>query len=164
MAFNSALAKAKGANQYKPIVFEESLATNCSTSDLDSSENTTRTDLLNKIFKLKQETDLLRVNIEREKLKQDWENILASEDSLMSVQSFEIRLESVIDAKEACLSILRNSVTNSLVVENSLSLRRERQAELVQVYETLVSLFLRNFATFCQIFVKSTRSFSCESI
>ena len=140
MAFNSALAKAKGANQYKPIVFEESLATNCSTSDLDSSENTTRTDLLNKIFKLKQETDLLRVNIEREKLNQDWENILASEDSLMSVQSFEVRLESVIDAKEACLSILRNSVTNSSVVENSLSLRRERQAELVQVYETLVSL------------------------
>ena len=58
----------------------------------------------------------------------------------MNVQSFEIRLESVIDAKDACLSILRNSVTNSTVVENSLSLRRERQAELVQVYETLVSL------------------------
>ena len=48
MAFNSALAKAKGASQYKPIVFEESLATNCSISDLGSSENTTRTDLLNK--------------------------------------------------------------------------------------------------------------------
>ena len=74
----------------------------------------------------------------------------------MSVQSFEVRLESVIDAKEVCLSILRNSVTNSSVVENSLSLRRERQAELVQVYETLVSLISR-FTTFCQIFVKSTR-------
>ena len=39
MAFNSALAKAKGASQYKPIVFEESLATNCSTFDLIAADN-----------------------------------------------------------------------------------------------------------------------------
>ena len=133
-----ALAKAKGASQYKPIDFEESDSK--STFEIDATENS-RADLLQNIFDLKQQTDDLRIQIERQRLNQYWENQLASPEILQKLEILASQLKSVLDSKDACLSILRNSVSKSSESENnSLSLKRDRQADLVKTFDTLVSI------------------------
>ena len=133
-----ALAKAKGASQYKPIDFEESDSK--STFEIDATENS-RADLLQNIFDLKQQTDDLRIQIERQRLNQYWENQLASPEILQKLEILASQLKSVLDSKDACLSILRNSVSKSSESENnSLSLKRDRQADLVKTFDTLVCI------------------------
>ena len=136
MAFSIALAKAKGASQYKPSTdFEESDSK--SSLELDATENS-RADLLQNIFELKQQTDDLRIEIEKQRLNQYWENQLASPEILQKLEILESQLKSVLNSKDACLSILRNSVSKSSELENSLSLKRDRQADLVKTFDTLV--------------------------
>ena len=134
-----ALAKAKGASQYKPIDFEESNSK--STLEIDAITENSKADLLQKIFDLKQQTDDLRIQIERQRLNQYWENQLASPEILQKLEVLESQLKSVLDSKDACLSILRNSVSKSSELENSLSLKRDRQADLVKTFDTLVSIY-----------------------
>ena len=138
MAFSIALAKAKGASQYKPTTdFEESDSK--SSFELDATENS-RADLLQNIFELKQQTDDLRIEIEKQRLNQYWENQLASPEILQKLEILESLLKSVLNSKDACLSILRNSVSKSSELENSLSLKRDRQADLVKTFDTLVNI------------------------
>ena len=134
-----ALAKAKGASQYKPIDFEESNSK--STLEIDAITENSKADLLQKIFDLKQQTDDLRIQIERQRLNQYWENQLASPEILQKLEVLESQLKSVLDSKDACLSILRNSVSKSSELENSLSLKRDRQADLVKTFDTLVNIY-----------------------
>ena len=134
-----ALAKAKGASQYKPIDFEESNSK--STLEIDAITENSKADLLQKIFDLRQQTDDLRIQIERQRLNQYWENQLASPEILHKLEVLESQLKSVLDSKDACLSILRNSVSKSSELENSLSLKRDRQADLVKTFDTLVSIY-----------------------
>ena len=134
-----ALAKAKGASQYKPIVFEESNSK--STLEIDAITENSKADLLQKIFDLRQQTDDLRIQIERQRLNQYWENQLASPEILHKLEVLESQLKSVLDSKDACLSILRNSVSKSSELENSLSLKRDRQADLVKTFDTLVIIY-----------------------
>ena len=137
MAFSIALAKAKGATQYRSTDFIE---TNSDSTFGIEAKIEERFELVGNLFQLKKETDNLRVEIEEQRLKQDWENHLASTKILEALKSFETQLNAVINTKEACLSILRNSVSKSSDLENSLSLKRDRQAELVQAFDTLVLL------------------------
>ena len=138
MAFSIALAKAKGASQYKPTTdFEESDIK--SSFELDATDNS-RADLLQNIFELKQQTDDLRIEIEKQRLNQYWENQLASPEILLKLEILESQLKSVLNSKDACLSILRNSVSKSSELENSLSLKRDRQADLVKTFDTLVNI------------------------
>ena len=133
-----ALAKAKGASQYKPIDFEESNSK--STLEIDAITENSKADLLQKIFDLRQQTDDLRIQIERQRLNQYWENQLASPEILQKLEILESQLKSVLNSKDACLSILRNSVSKSSELENSLSLKRDRQADLVKTFDTLVNI------------------------
>ena len=134
-----ALAKAKGASQYKPIDFEESNSK--STLEIDAITENSKADLLQKILDLRQQTDDLRIQIERQRLNQYWENQLASPEILQKLEVLESQLKSVLDSKDACLSILRNSVSKSSELENSLSLKRDRQADLVKTFDTLVNIY-----------------------
>ena len=134
-----ALAKAKGASQYKPIDFEESNSK--STLEIDAITENSKADLLQKICDLRQQTDDLRIQIERQRLNQYWENQLASPEILQKLEVLESQLKSVLDSKDACLSILRNSVSKSSELENSLSLKRDRQADLVKTFDTLVNIY-----------------------
>ena len=135
MAFSIALAKAKGATQYRS---NDKIVTDSDSTFGIEAKTDERFELLGNVFQLKKETDNLRVEIEEQRLKQDWENHLASTKILEALKSFETQLNAVINTKEACLSILRNSVSKSSDLENSLSLKRDRQAELVQAFDTLV--------------------------
>ena len=134
-----ALAKAKGASQYKPIDFEESNSK--STLEIDAITENSKADLLQKICDLRQQTDDLRIQIERQRLNQYWENQLVSPEILQKLEVLESQLKSVLDSKDACLSILRNSVSKSSELENSLSLKRDRQADLVKTFDTLVNIY-----------------------
>ena len=150
MAFSIALAKAKGATQYRS---NDKIVTDSDSTFGIEAKTDERFELLGNVFQLKKETDNLRVEIEEQRLKQDWENHLASTKILEALKSFETQLNAVINTKEACLSIFRKSVSRKLTIlkllhpqesekasdlENSLSLKRDRQAELVQAFDTLV--------------------------
>lgn len=135
MAYNIALSRAKSASQYIPPTFE---ANSFSPSTKEERESAPQPQTFDEIWILKQKADALRVQIEREKLSRAWENPLSTSEILLSLQNLEQQLASVVSSKDACLAILRNPVSLSVVNNNSLSLRRDRQAELVDLFDILV--------------------------
>ena len=139
MAFNIALSKAKSASQYTPPTFE---AERSFTFTEKAPESDSKLQTFNEIWALTQKADALRVQIEAERLSRAWENPLSAPEILLSLQNLERQLVSVVSAKDACLSILRNPVSLSVVNSNSLSLKRDRQAELVDLFEILVMKLL----------------------
>ena len=60
-----------------------------------------------------------------------------SEEIVDSLSVLEKELDSATKDKETCLNILRNPET---IAENSLSLRRDRQADLIQSFDCLVKI------------------------
>jgi hypothetical protein len=128
MAFASVLAKAKAASQYQQKSEDSVFAEESKIEDFS---------FFSEIWELKDQADNLRIQQEKVKLEQEYLNPLASADVLESLQQVEQQLKRVIDNKEACLSTLRNPAS-SAVNENSLCIRRDRQAALVESFDILV--------------------------
>ena len=132
MAFLDALSKAKSANEYKPDQFEisedESKVT-FSEQEPDSYQ------IYNEILQLKQQTAELKIQIKRQNLTQHFSH--SSEEIVESLNLLESQLEAVIKDKDSCLNFLRNPESTS---ENSLSLRRDRQKDLIESFDLLVKI------------------------
>ena len=135
MAFLQTLERAKSAEKYKVdlLVVEESIQKR--TPDNLNQENYFQT--FKDIWTLKEETANLKVQIKRQALNQQWKNNLACENVQKSLEDIEHHLDSVIKDKDNCLNVLRNPETAS---NNSLSLKRDRQSELIDSFERLVKV------------------------
>ena len=133
MAFLDALTKAKRASEYKFDKFE----IESSSEKLESSENPRYCEIFEEIWSLKQETADLKIQIQRQKLNTQWQNKLAGQEIFENLDNLEKNLDAVNQDKDNCLEILRNPETSS---ENSLSLKRDRQNELIQAFEHLVKI------------------------
>ena len=132
MAFLDALSKAKSASDYKSDKFEVSVEESRSIlSDQEAEFHQIYTEIL----QLKQQTAELKIQIKRQKLTQHYS--LKSKEIEDSLSALESELDSAIKSKESCLNILRNPET---IAENSLSLRRDRQADLIQSFDCLVKI------------------------
>lgn len=132
MAFLDALSKAKIASDYKSDQFEVLLEESRS---ILSDQETEFHQTYNEILQLKQQTAELKIQIKRQKLTQHYS--LKSEEIVDSLIVLEKELDSATKDKETCLNILRNPET---IAENSLSLRRDRQADLIQSFDCLVKI------------------------
>ena len=129
MAFLDALSKAKSAREYKSDQFE--ISEDNSRVILENLEPEIL-QIYNEILQLKQQTAELKIQIKRQKLAQHYS--LSSEEVLESLTTLEEQLGVIIKDKENCLNILRNPESIS---ENSLSLRHDRQADLIQSVDCL---------------------------
>ena len=132
MAFLDALSKAKSASDYKSDKFEVSIEESRSIlSDQEAEFHQIYTEIL----QLKQQTAELKIQIKRQKLTQHFSN--SSEEIVESLNVLESQLEAVIKDKDSCLNILRNPESAS---DNSLSLRRDRQKDLIESFDFLVKI------------------------
>ena len=126
MAFWAALSNANGASEYKTEEETAQKERNC--------EDTEK--IFKELWTSKRKADELRIQIERQKLNQHWSDPLNTEEVFDSLVSLEEQLKSVVQAKEHYLAILRNPDSTS---ENSLPLKRDRQSDLIESVDTLVS-------------------------
>ena len=124
MAFLDALSKAKSASEFKSDNFEVSIE---ESKSILTEHETEFHQIYNEILQLKQQAAELKIQIKRQKLTQHYS--LQSEEVFDSLTVLEKELDSAIKQKESCLNILRNPET---ITENSLSLRRDRQSDLMQ--------------------------------
>jgi len=132
MAFLDALSKAKSASDYKSDQFEISVE---ESGPILADEEAEFHKIYNEILQMKQKTAELKIQKKRQKLTQDYS--IRSEEVVDSLNLLEKELDSAIKDKETCLNILRNPETST---ENSLSLRRDRQADLIQSFDCLVKI------------------------
>ena len=132
MAFLDALSKAKSASEYQSDNFE--VSTDNSRLILENLEPDFH-QIYSEILQIKQQTSDLKIQIKRQKLNQHYS--LGSEEVFESLNALEKQLDAVIKDKDSCLNILRNPESIS---ENSLSLRRDRQADLIQSFDSLAKI------------------------
>ena len=132
MAFLDALSKAKSASEYQSDNFE--VSADNSRLVFENLEPDFH-QIYSEILQIKQQTAELKIQIKRQKLTQHYS--LGSEEVLESLSALEKQLDAVIKDKDSCLNILRNPESIS---ENSLSLRRDRQADLIQSFDSLAKI------------------------
>lgn len=118
MAFWAALAKANGA-------------TATENKGEDSCQD------FSDIWALKRKADELRIQLEKQRLTQQLP--LKTDEVFASLAALEKQLESVVQGKEASLAILRNP-EEAEKSENSISLKRDRQSDLIESVDTLVGV------------------------
>ena len=127
MAFQDVLAKAKVAEKF----------TAKSTSIEESAEEDCALEIFQEIWKLKEESHKLKSQLKHQKSKEYWKNPLECDETIDSLEQVDQSLEQVLKDKDLLLSILRNPQTDS---DNSLSLKRDRQVDLIDAIGTLAKI------------------------
>lgn len=120
MAFNDNLKKAKSASQH----FKK---------DIIATNEDKKTDFKD-IRNIRQQIKTLKSHLKEQKIETNWEN---PEEYHQSINQSHQDLDQVLCLKESLLNILRNSEAKS---DNSLCLKREVQAELIETFQDLIKI------------------------